>query len=58
MMSILVATLVVPALLARDRHARRGLTRMVLFFLAFDAAYVAYVTLVHTALHVPQPWGW
>ena len=58
MISLLVATVIAPVLFARDRHARRGLKRLLLFFVAFDAAYVAYVAFVHTVHHVPRPWGW
>ncbi len=53
LLSILVVTVAVPALAARDANRRRGLWRMLLFLLLFDAAYLAYVTLGHASLFVP-----
>jgi hypothetical protein len=49
--SIIVATVALPAIAARHASPRRGVLQMVLFFLVFDLLYVAYLTLVH-ANHV------
>ncbi len=53
LMSILIATVAAPALAARHPLARRGLKLMLLFLLAFNALYLAYVTLVHVELFLP-----
>lgn len=53
LMSVLFAGLAVPMLAARDPNPRRGVKRMVLFLLLFNAAYLAYVTLVHPEVFVP-----
>jgi hypothetical protein len=58
MMSILIATVAVPAVFARDPSAFRGLKRMLLSLLVFNALYIAYVTLIHVTYFVPQPWQW
>jgi cytochrome c biogenesis factor len=54
LMSVLIAALAIPAIAARDRNPRRGVKRMVLMLLAFNAAYLAYITLVHPFVFVPQ----
>jgi hypothetical protein len=54
LLSIVFAALAIPALTARDRDPRRGVRRMVLLVLAFNALYVAYVTLVHPYAFVPK----
>ncbi len=54
LLSIVLATLAAPALAARDVNPVRGARRMILFLLAFDLAYTAYVTLVHASLVVPM----
>lgn len=54
LMSVLIAALLVPAITARDSNPRRGLKRMVLLLLLCNAAYLAYVTLVHPAVFVPK----
>ena len=48
MMSILFATVALPALAARDRNPRRGLRWLLLALLVFNLAYVLYVTRLHT----------
>jgi hypothetical protein len=56
LLSIIAATVVLPAIAARDGNPRRGATRMVLYFLLFDLIYVGYVTLIHaTYVLPPQP---
>ncbi len=52
--SIIVATVAVPAIAARYASPRRGVLRMVLFFLLFDLIYVAYLTLVHATYVLPE----
>lgn len=39
LLSVLAAVIAIPALAARDRYARRGFKRAVLFFAAFCVAY-------------------
>jgi hypothetical protein len=57
LLSIVVATVALPLLAARGRRARRGLFRMLLLLLAFDVAYVAWVTLVHAEYVTPPRRG-
>jgi len=52
--SILLVTFFAPVLAARDRHAMRGLRRMLLFLAVFYVAYVLHVAYVHTSLFLPQ----
>lgn len=56
LMSVLFAALVIPTLAARDPDPRRALKRMVVALVLFNAAYLAYVTLVHPVVFVPV-WG-
>jgi hypothetical protein len=58
MMSILFATILVPAACARDSNGARGLRRMLLLLLLFDLAYVLYVTQIHTRYYVPAGRGY
>lgn len=53
LLSIIVATVVLPAIAARDANPRRGATRMVLYFLLFDLLYVAYAAFVHATYVLP-----
>lgn len=53
LISVLLASLGIPLLAARDRNPRRGVKRMVLLLLAFNLLYVAYLTLVHPFVFVP-----
>lgn len=53
LLSIIVATVVLPAIAARDPNPRRGTTRLVLYFLLFNLLYMAYVTLVHATYVLP-----
>ena len=53
LMSVLIASMVIPAVTARERDARKGMKRMLLLLLLFNALYVAYLTLVHVAVYVP-----
>ena len=54
LVSIIVATVVVPALGARDANPRRGLKRTLVFLFAFNVVYLALVVLVYTRLYVPH----
>ena len=54
LMSVLFAQLLIPALAARDPLPRRGVKRMMFMLLAFNAAYLAYFTLLHPVLWVPH----
>lgn len=53
MMSIIVATIVAPAIAARAQDPGRGVRRMLLFLLIFNALYLAYLTLVHASVYEP-----
>jgi hypothetical protein len=56
-MSVLFASIAIPAVLARDRDPRRAVKRMLVLLLAFNALYLAYLTLVHPFVYVPV-WPW
>jgi hypothetical protein len=56
LLSIIVATVAAPAIAARDPSARRGLKRMLIGLLVFNALYVCYLTLVHATFFAPQRW--
>jgi hypothetical protein len=55
-MSILVATVAVPALCARAADGRRGLKRTVVLLVAFDVLYVALLVLVYVRHFKPEVW--
>ena len=59
LLSIIVATVVIPAISARDRSPRRGLKRMILLLLLCTALYAAYVIFVFAPRFRPllPPWG-
>lgn len=54
LISIIVATVVVPTLGARDVNPRRGLKRTLVFLFAFNVLYLALVVLVYTRFYVPH----
>ena len=58
MMSVLIVTIVAPALFARDDHAIRGLRRTLLFLVVFNLLYLGYVSVIHTTFFVPPAWNW
>lgn len=53
LLSIVVATVAIPLLVARDRSPRRGALRLVLLLLLFDVAYATWVSVVHAGWVVP-----
>jgi hypothetical protein len=53
LMSVFFAQVLIPALAARDPKPRRGVKRMVLLLLVFNALYVAYLTQLHPVWFVP-----
>jgi hypothetical protein len=55
LLSMLLATIVVPAYAARLPSARRALGWTLLLLLALALAYVFLVTRVYTRLYVPEP---
>ena len=59
LLAIIVATVVIPAIAARDASPRRGLKRMVLLLLLCTALYAAFVTQVfaHRFRPLLPPWG-
>lgn len=56
MLSIILVTVAVPLIAARDPHVGRGIRRMIVLLLAFNALYLGYLTLVHAAVFVPARW--
>lgn len=58
MLSIILVTVALPAVFAREHDARLGLKKTVLALVVFLAAYVAYAAFFHTRYHVPPPWPW
>lgn len=56
LMSIIFVTVAAPLLASRDPSPSRGVRRMVVVLLGFNALYVAYLTLVHVALYEPNRW--
>jgi hypothetical protein len=59
LLAIIVATVVIPAIAARDPFPRRGLKRMILLLLLCTALYTAFVTQVfaHQFRPLLPPWG-
>jgi hypothetical protein len=56
LLSIIFVTVAAPLVASRDPSAGRGIRRMVVFLLGFNAFYIAYLTLVHVALYEPSRW--
>lgn len=54
LVSIIVATIVVPTLGARDANPRRGIKRTLVFLFAFNVLYLALVTMAYTRFYVPH----
>lgn len=54
LLSIVIAGIAVPAILAGDADPRRGLKRMLVILLLFNAIYALYVAFVHPVLFVPH----
>jgi len=54
LMSIVIASVVIPALASRDSDPRRGLRRAVIVFTIFAALYLAYLLFVHPVVFVPH----
>jgi hypothetical protein len=52
--SIVIASIAVPALAARDPSPRRGLRRSLLTLFLVSALYLAYLTRWHPVLFVPS----
>lgn len=55
LLSMLAATVTIPAIAARIPSGRRALAWALLLFLAFSLAYVAAVTKVYAVHSVPEP---
>jgi len=55
LLSLVIASIAIPAIAARDPDPRRGLKRAFLSMAVFIAAYIAYLTLVHVRVFVPAP---
>lgn len=56
LISIIFAAIGAPTIAAADPKPRRGLRRMLLFLVAFNALYVAYLTLFHATWFAPTRW--
>lgn len=54
LLSVVFAALFVPVLAARHPNPRRGVWRMLLALLLFNALYLAYVSLIHPVLFPPE----
>jgi hypothetical protein len=54
--SILAATIVVPAIYARDPSPRRGLKRTMVALALFNAVYVVLLVTVYAQYYVPETW--
>ncbi|MBK9519494.1 MAG: hypothetical protein IPO09_19600 [Anaeromyxobacter sp.] len=52
--SIVLAAIGLPALAARDADPRRGFRRLMVALFVVNAAYLAYLTLVHPFVFVPK----
>jgi hypothetical protein len=53
LISVLLAGLAIPIAAARDANPRRGVRRMFVLLLAFNVAYVVYLTFLHVRWFVP-----
>jgi len=53
LISILIASTVIPVVASRDADPRRGAKRMLAALLAFNALYLVYLTVVHVTFFVP-----
>ncbi len=54
LLSVVLAAIWVPYRTAGDPNPRRGVRRMVAILFGFNAAYLAYLTLVHVKVFVPR----
>ena len=54
LMSIVIMSIVIPAMAARDPNPRRGMRRAVIAFAAFAALYLGYLLFVHPYAFVPH----
>ena len=52
--SIVVASIAIPAWAARDARPRRGAAKMLVALLGAVLLYVGYLTLLHPVLFVPH----
>jgi hypothetical protein len=53
LMSVLLMSFALPAVLARDANPRRAVKRLLVLLLVTNAIYLAYLTLVHPETYVP-----
>lgn len=54
LMSVLLASIALPAVLARDRNPKRAVKRLLVLLLVFNALYLAYLTMVHPFRYFPH----
>jgi len=57
LMSVFFASLLIPVLAARDRNPRRGVKRMLVLLLLFNALYIVYISRFHP-VWFPPVWGY
>jgi len=51
LLSVLIATIAIPALAARDPNPRRGVKRAVFFYLAFNLCYLFGLLYIYPRLN-------
>jgi cyanate permease len=56
LMSVFFANVLIPVLAARDKNPRRGVKRMLVLMLLFNALYILYLTQFHPVWY-PPVWG-
>lgn len=54
LMSIVIASIVIPAIASRDPKPGRGMRRAVILFTVYAALYLAYLLYVHPYVFVPH----
>jgi uncharacterized membrane protein YfcA len=55
MISVVFATFAMAGTAALDHNPRRAVRRLMIWLVLYYAAYVAYVTVVHSGSHQPPP---
>jgi len=56
LVSIILATVVIPAIGARDASPRRGLARALIALVVFDVLYLLALTQLYAPNYVPEKW--
>ena len=58
LLSIVFGAILFPVIAAKDPDPRRGMRRLAVLILLFNALYLFYVTQLHPVWFVPRPPGW